>query len=454
MGDGRRWGVTIRCHLASDANRPFRAIRALGPPTGDETVLIAWADRIPTARPVDDRLTTGGPLLYRHDGHWAGWAWVPGPSLGRIPPDADEAGVGLWLLDQAGAATVEVEGLLRATSYTGLLTAQRDAMSGLMPGLLLGAREIETGVRVSRNVSIHPTAQITPPVYIGEDCQIGEGVQLGPEAVVGRGCVIDSGCTIIRALILPSSYVGRGLELVDAIVDRNRLVHTRLGAVVVVDDDYLLGSLSGGRLRRFASNFLSRLSAVSMLAMAAPVLLATACFVKLTRRGPAMLGREVVRLPTTTEPSRMRTFRLLSFAPTTKGGPADVLLRVLPGLINVARGDLQLVGLPPRSAVEIRNMPDDLRALYLRSKAGLITEALATLAGSPTADEIDTASACHVATAGPFHDAGLLLKYLLRVLGGRALPRDAVRQADDVDTAPGGSFDAALRLTIRVPVES
>jgi len=454
LGDGRRWGVTIRCHLASDAARPFRAIRALGLPNGDEPVLLAWADRIPTTRPADDRPVDGRPLLYCREGVWTGWAWVPCPELGQIPPDADEAEVAAQLLDAPGARTVEVAGMLDATSCDGLLAAQRAAMAGFVPGLMLDAREVEPGVWLSRNVSIHPTARIAPPVYLGEDCQIGEGVQFGPGAVLGRGCVVDSRCTIAEAIIFPSSYVGRGLELVDAIVDRNRLVHARLGAAVAIDDDFLLGNLSDGRFHRLATDIVSRLSASVLLAMAAPILLATACVVKLTRRGPALIAREVVRLPATTEPSRWRTFRLLSFDAAPRSGPADILLRVLPGLINVVRGDLRVVGLPPRSSDEIRNMADDSRVLYLHSKAGLITEALATLAGSPTADEIDTVSACHVASAGTRHDAGLVLKYLRRVLSGGALPRDAVQRPHDGVAPARGSFSAAKRRGIPVPLES
>ena len=49
--------------------------------------------------------------------------------------------------------------------------------------------------------------------------------------------------------------------------------------------------------------------------------------------------------------------------------------RFLPGLLHVATGHLAFVGLPPRTREEILRLPHDWQALYLRGKAGLVTEA-------------------------------------------------------------------------------
>ena len=73
-------------------------------------------------------------------------------------------------------------------------------------------------------------------------------------------------------------------------------------------------------------------------------------------------GREHIALPRNQCPAKRRI--------------QEVFLRqFLPGLFAVLRGNLYLVGLPPRTVEEIEALPKDWRALYVAVKSGLITEA-------------------------------------------------------------------------------
>ncbi len=433
LGDGGRWGVTIRCHLARDSARPFRAIRALGFPEADGPVLLAWADRLAAVDPADHRPSGGdGPVLYHFRGRALGWGWVSANSLAGVPLDADEPTALRLLGGTPGASAVEVRRRLDSRTLEGLLDAQSEVLSGKFPGLLLNARQVEPGVWLSRNVSLHPEAEIVAPVCIGEDCQIGPGVHLGPGAVIGRGCVLDAGCSVRGSVVFPSSYIGRGLELADVLVDRNRLIHPLHGAALTVEDDFLLANLAEQPLRRIAADLLARGTAAAVLVAAAPLLAMIAVARKLTRPGPLLNDREVVRLPAPLERTRWRTYRLRSFAGAPASGLGDLLLRVLPGLVHVVRGQLRLVGLPPRPPSEVRRLPRDWRALYLKAHAGLITEAMTTLGPSPTPEEVYTAAAGYAAAASLRHDAALVFRYLRRVILGGPLPAGAVRPAPEV----------------------
>src|SRR5207244_976776 len=131
-----------------------------------------------------------------------------------------------------------------------------------------------------------PTAQITAPVYLGEDCSVGPDVRLGPGTAVGANCVLEDGCMATHSVILPDTYVGRGLELEDAVAAGNRLVNARLGGAVTVTDPFLLAPLSGPGLRSGLGGLFARLTALLLLVLAAPVLLATMLCLRLFRRGP------------------------------------------------------------------------------------------------------------------------------------------------------------------------
>src|SRR5262249_57326278 len=124
-------------------------------------------------------------------------------------------------------------------------------------------------------------ARRRPPVFLGENCQIGAGVQLGPHASVGHDCVLDTHCSVAQSVIFPGSYVGEALELGDVLVDKNCLINVRYGGALTVVDDFILGSLADRPLQRWLMRLFARLAAFGCLVAAAPVLLATALWLRI-----------------------------------------------------------------------------------------------------------------------------------------------------------------------------
>jgi lipopolysaccharide/colanic/teichoic acid biosynthesis glycosyltransferase len=433
LGDGGRWGSRFRFHLARDPARPYRLLRGAGLKGGQEPLLLVHADRLPDAQIAGISPAPEGAALFcwrrRGDSsngragggaRWTGWAWLSAPCLAGLPGDPDEDGLGAYLASVARrkGAFVEVPEPLSAQSPEALLAAHRRVLTKSFTGLLLTGRETDEGIWMSRNVSLHPTARLIPPVYIGENCRIGAGAQLGPNTAVGRDCVLDARCSVAHSAIFPGSYVGEALELADVVVDRNRLINVRVGTAVSVADAFILGDVADSHLREWSSGALSRVTAVALLALAWPVLLATALWLKLTRNGPVFHRRGVVRLPAPPDEAAWREFHLWSFSPDAApgGGVRDLLLRFLPALVNVARGELHLVGVPPRTRGEIRALPRDWQALYLRAKAGVVTEASVHCGDAPTPDELYSAEAFYAATAGVRRDLKLLIGYVCRAL--------------------------------------
>ena len=117
----------------------------------------------------------------------------------------------------------------------------------------------------------------------------------------------------------------------------------------------------------------------------------------------------VVRLPAGKDENSWETFALRSFLSpeemeqhATRPLPAskrDFLLRVLPGLLNVVRGELGLVGVPSRSRKQILALPQDWQTLYRSGKAGLITEASVYCGPDATEEELYAAEAYYVASS-------------------------------------------------------
>jgi NDP-sugar pyrophosphorylase family protein len=450
LGDGKRWGCTFTYHLARDPSRPYRLLRALHlEGDSDGPILLGHGDRLPQLDLGAAALAAGDalPALFYHQDEtdpgpagrrWTGWALLTPADVARFPADPDERELEAHLRPVAAdeRSWLRVPRTLSVASFRDLLAAQEAVLAKDFPGLLLTGAEAEPGIRLSRNVQLHPTAGYVPPVFIGENCSVGAGARLGPGTVVGRDCMLDEHCTVTHSVIFPGSYVGPGLELADALVDKNRLINVRLDSAVNVKDG-LIRPLDEDSFRAGARRLLSRVAALMLLVPACPVLLLTLLFLKLLRRGPVCHPREGVRLPAPEEPRGWRTFRLLSFLP----GPAPagvplgmrgLLLGFLPGLVHVASGKLSFAGLPPRTREEVEHLPHDWRVLYLRGKAGLVTEAAVCHGPGADEDERYAADTFYVASAGWKYDLKLLLLYFTRsLLGPRRTPAPAA--AEDVE---------------------
>ena len=424
LADGTRWGCRIRYHLVRDPERPYGPLRFFLPAGGG--CLLAHADRLPgiDLSPADAPRGPQ-PLCLTHDAGdgakvWTGWAWLP-PAW-SFPSDLatlDESQLGTVLL--AGAETLRVAHLLAVDTVHGLLAAHKAFLDGDLGGLMVRGREVESGIWLSRNVILHPSARLVAPVYIAEDCQVGPGVTVGPHAVVGDHCVLDDGCRVTASVIAPGSYVGEGLELEDCLVDKSLMVSARLGSEMLVTDDFLLGALDASRWQQWCRARLHSLLGLVLLVLGLPLGLLAAAGCRLTRRGPLFADDEVLRLPGHPDPSAWRTVRLRRFACRPREdhplpGMGDLMLRVWPGLWDVVCGRVRLVGLPPRSPAAVKALPADWRALYVACRAGLITESMVRLGPVPPPEARYAAETVYAASADMRHDLKLLGAYLLRCL--------------------------------------
>ncbi|HTF67186.1 MAG TPA: NDP-sugar synthase [Edaphobacter sp.] len=431
LGDGSRWGCRFRCHLVSQPERPYRCLRIIAEAKTAPTFLV-HADQVPYIQ-LAEYAVHKQPILFCIDREGNGSSklsvtWGGGILFPTGISDESIAGCSRQTLT-SHLQDLESQGLATATfvpdwislrTPRDLLVSQRKLLNREFSELMIGGTENDPKLWVSRNVVINPSARIVPPAYLGPNCRIGPAAQIGPNAVISGNSFIDAHTSIQNSLVTAGSYVGERLELDEVIIDRNLLVNVKLGTGLTITENFLLGRMAGPSGRRWFVTVLESIFAILLILLLLPFYCALAVY--LLTFGQKRLARvKVVRLPATGDPRMWQTFNLpfvkaVDWTRCVPAGWASFFFRFLPGLPAVARARLNLVGLPPRTVDEIRNLPQDWRSLYLHGNLGLITEASLILTNQPDETEIYLAEACYCAAATWKHDFGLFFRYFLRLI--------------------------------------
>jgi len=94
------------------------------------------------------------------------------------------------------------------------LQLSRDLMFGKSSQVAFQAGEI----RIDKQSSVHPQAELTGPILVDKDCTIGNGVHLKGPVVIGQECKIRDAAIIENSILWQNVTVGEQASLKDCIV--------------------------------------------------------------------------------------------------------------------------------------------------------------------------------------------------------------------------------------------
>ncbi len=429
FGDGSRWGVQVNYHLLRQGEIPAIYLRTMDVDE-EKMVVIGQGDKLPELPNLAE--LTKPMVVLKSEHEWSGWCVMPWDRLSRYADMAPGNLATAMCAKEDGVDYIIPEYILSNRAYDSVLNSHQLVLDKKFLGLMMSGREIEPGIWISRNVVMPSNIVLEPPVYIGESSRIGNAVHLGPHAVIGSGCVLDSKCTVKNSVIFPNSFVGEGLELQDTLIDRNLLINARDGGAINVRDNFILGSLNTASVGITIDRVLSQLIGIVLWLLTLPLFVLVWIILFMKRGHNPLLGFECVRLPATDDDFEWRYYNLLTFLrkpreladnglpasnyPHAGRGWSALMLRVLPGLWNVAMGHCRFVGVAPRSADEIKQLPKDWRSLYLKAKGGLMNEADVRFGSKATEDEVYAAEAFYAVSASIAHDINIGWHFILSCL--------------------------------------
>jgi hypothetical protein len=277
----------------------------------------------------------------------------------------------------------------------------------------LTMRRISSDMYISTRARIAPTAIIEGPVWIGPQVIIGPGAHIMPGTIIESAAYIDRQATVRGSWIGPKTYVGAMTEVSHSFAWGSGLENWRLGSFIEVTDDFLLASLKKQPFGGARSSWFTRLLALLIMLLSAPLALLCMAWSRLIRQRSAFSRAQVIVPPPGMQDRYTRTVGL-----HTLTGHIGLFAR-WPQLWLVWRGDMHLVGNRPLTPAAASLLGDEFEQLWLATPAGVFSLADAANDGLDDA-ESSLAHAAYYSVNRSFRlNVSILLRCLPRFLSLR-----------------------------------
>ena len=366
LGNGERWGITVRWHLVKTANTPYAMLRHVG--SGAQRMLVGHADHWVAAELLQQLLTHNTCVVNEATQQWCGWASLPGKALASVNSDTDMTMLSrlintdenlqrLQAAPQSHACGGDAAQLLAVQQQA--LALQTASIPDIWVRTLWGA--------MSPDACVSANAVMQGPVLVGPGCFIHADAHVGPNVVLDGDVIVASGASVSNSLVMSGTFLGGGVALLGAIARGNLIQKVGSGERIHVAESE--GSmLLHTELQPVAVVWMSRLFAAISLALLTPWFLLDLVF-----RG--CVGA----------PKRWRPYTAAVATPHSPASPQLLELRAAPlestaygklawyfgGLLDVLQGRRCWFGIRPRSVAEWMALSSDWQRIFTHASVGL-----------------------------------------------------------------------------------
>jgi NDP-sugar pyrophosphorylase family protein/lipopolysaccharide/colanic/teichoic acid biosynthesis glycosyltransferase len=371
LGDGQRWGARIR-HVLSRGEESAASLWSRFERSEGEAIVVLRGDvlRSPAASAfLDEAQSRTGDLIC------GTFAADPRGGLLLVRPGCPDPNEHLdrlsWSAPSPAAPDkdcIPCAGALNCLQdLPAFHQANRDLIAGRLEGLEVAGRSVALGLTAGRGANVSAKSLKQGMAYVGAHSRVHSEAELLGEVVIGDAVVVDRAATIRDSVILPHTYVGELVEVRNAIVSGNDLMRVDTGARLSISEAFLLGKL-GRADARHRQSWLDRLLGLVLLVLSVPLWPLAAAAAALSGKRPVLTRGELVgnRAPLLGTGSGGRYFVARSW------NTAIPVLRALPRLLDVVRGDLRLIGVSPLTPEESSNRTEDWQMVRDRAPVGLL----------------------------------------------------------------------------------
>jgi NDP-sugar pyrophosphorylase family protein len=254
-------------------------------------------------------------------------------------------------------------------------------------------RYLKAGLRVERQSQIHPVSHTTGNVIVGENTSVHPSTRLSGPSIIGHNCYLDRGVEISNSVVMSGTYVGENLRVENAIVAGSTLIRVDRGSLVPIPDPMLLSDMEG-EISSMLRQWPECIVAAVLLLLSIP-LIPLALMLSL----PRPLSRQQFvsnRYETNVDGKQRKVVTGLTFATRVP------LLRSLPMLWLVIKGDLRLFGSTPLSPQRMNTLHTGWDSRRKSASSGLLGPAHLLLPEEAPEEEIRLNEIDFVSNSGSY----------------------------------------------------
>lgn len=372
LGDGQRWGARFRYVLSRGEEDPAGVWSRLS--LGEsEPLVVLRGDVLRTpavAQFLDRAQGQAGRVVIGSLADPRGGLLLLRPGAASV---AEYLGALRWIAPGGPAATrgvtLEAVDLNLLGDCVDYHRANRDVVAGRFRGIPLPGRVVALGLTIGRRAKVSPKSLKQGVAFVGANSQVHPEAELVGEVVIGDDVIVDRGATLRDSVILPGTYVGELVEVANAVVASNQLVRVDTGAVLRISDAFLLADLTSGTLGGVVARSLDRLAGLVLLGLSLPLWPLAALAAAREAGGGSLLEAEEVEGDRRQPLGPAATARTVIVRSWRTKVP---VLRRLPWLLAVVRGDLRLVGVSPLTPQESAARDQDWQHVRDGAPVGLL----------------------------------------------------------------------------------
>jgi NDP-sugar pyrophosphorylase family protein len=423
VGDGARWGASIRVITFKDACSSLETISRLSDKLEGPVMVL----------PVEHCLNFSiGDLQTFHQSHEAKvtrllcacqlkadlqFEQKSAPLSSHTLPEPIDSGI--LIIDSPLDSNSGHEHMIFSGSWIPINSPRRfwsanmAFLAGLFPMLTAGINvEADNNVRVGHHSMLDATSVIEGPVFLGDFVSVRSETRVGPYAVIGSGSIIDKEANVSYSVVLKHVYMGTQTTMNLVVVAGNRVMNMRLGTWVEISDPFLVSSVKEKILVPWTVQLFNRGVAILLLVLTTPVWFLKGLFRRISGK-PFFDHKSFFHWDSSSGSAGLATGRnseLLTF------NDSNGLVSRIPGLVDVARGKLALVGVRPLEESIVLTYTEDWTIPRFSSPAGLFTPVDAELMNDAMDEEKIVAENLFAAQPGFKQDLKVLWKSLKNLL--------------------------------------
>lgn len=258
--------------------------------------------------------------------------------------------------------------------------------SGEIKNLVTRGRERSLGLTTGFMTNIHPRCLKLGKLLAGNHCRAHSSSSFSGTVILNNGVVVDRNTSIENSVVLDKTFIGENLQIKNSILAGDMLIRVDTGAILQITDDFLAADLGDGIYETHFANITNRLLGLVLTLITLPLWPIAFLLAKDTREQDASAQSRLNKTSYVGNkagrgPGSKHVFTTIEF------NTASRLLKHFPLAINIAFGDIRLVGISLFTPEETTERQESWESTRDKAPAGALGPSQLYLAADASVDE-------------------------------------------------------------------